>query len=152
MKILLFAKVGAVILLVSDMERSVKFYRDILELPVKFQSKDWTEFFNEDTTIALHPVKRRKGSADRERHEKSRTANVLVGFMVKDLDYTVKSLKEKKGGKEEVKFFKEPTNEPFGKHTIIEDPDGNLISIAEIQSTKPSQEEGFDLIGFFGAE
>jgi lactoylglutathione lyase len=57
-----------------------------------------------------------------------------------------------KGYKEEVKFFKDPTNEPFGKHTTIKDPDGNLISIAEIQSTKPSQEEGFDLRGFFGAE
>jgi hypothetical protein len=32
-------------------------------------------------------------------------------------------------------------------HTIIQDPDGNLISIAEI-SSKP--EEGFDLIGYFG--
>jgi lactoylglutathione lyase len=48
------------------MERSVKFYRDILELPVKFQSKDWTEFYNKDTTIALHPLKKRKGSAERE--------------------------------------------------------------------------------------
>jgi hypothetical protein len=33
-------------------------------------------------------------------------------------------------------------------HTIIQDPDGNLmISIAEI-SSKP--EEGFDLIGYYG--
>ena len=29
----LFKKVGAVILLVSDMEKSVKFYRDVLRLP-----------------------------------------------------------------------------------------------------------------------
>ena len=41
---------GAVIVLVSDMERSVKFYRDVLEPSVKIQSQDWTEFFHKDTT------------------------------------------------------------------------------------------------------
>lgn len=160
---MLFTKVGAVILLVSNMERSVKFYKDILELPIKTQSKDWTEFFNKDTTIALHLAKkgRRKErikteGGEEEKERSARTASVLVGFMVKDLDYTIKRLKERRGSEEEeaqeVKFFKEPKEEPFGKHTIIEDPDGHLISIAEIKSTKPSTEEGFDLIGFFGAE
>lgn len=152
---MLFTKVGAIILLVSDMERSVRFYRDILELPIKTQSKDWTEFFNKDTTIALHPAKKRR-EVEQVRSSGSRTENVLVGFMVKDLDYTAKRLKERTGREgeqqEKVKFFKEPREEPFGKHTIIEDPDGHLISIAEIKSTKPSTEEGFDLIGFFGAE
>ena len=48
-------KVEAVILLVSDMEKSVKFYRDVLRLPIKSQSEEWTEFFNSGTVIALHP-------------------------------------------------------------------------------------------------
>ncbi|MDW0313828.1 MAG: VOC family protein, partial [Nitrososphaeraceae archaeon] len=47
---MLFTKVGAVIVLVSDMERSVKFYKDVLELPIKTESPDWTEFFHKDTT------------------------------------------------------------------------------------------------------
>ena len=131
---------GAVIVLVSDMERSVKFYRDVLELPVKIQSQDWTEFFHKDTTIALHPVKKRTKSPRENGAEKS----VLVGFMVNDLDSIVKILRERS-----VKFFKSPTEEPFGKHTIVEDPDGHLISIAEIKS-KPSEE--FDLLGLLGAE
>ncbi len=88
---MLFTKVGAVILLVSDMERSVKFYKDTLELPIKTQSKDWTEFFNKDTTIALHLAKkgRRKqrikteGGVE-EKERSAGTASVLVGFMVKD--------------------------------------------------------------------
>ena len=33
----------------------------------------------------------------------------------------------------------------FGKHTILEDPDGHLISIAQIESKSA---EGFDLLGF----
>jgi catechol 2,3-dioxygenase-like lactoylglutathione lyase family enzyme len=131
-----FSKVGAVILLVSNMEKSVKFYRDTLGLPVKTKSKDWTEFFNNNTVLALHPAKK-KGAI-------KTGAGMLVGFEVSDLDSSVKKLKDKK-----VKFYKKPKQEPFGKHAIIKDPDGHLISIAEIK-TKAS--EGFDLLGFFGAE
>ena len=126
---------GAVIVLVSDMERSIKFYKEVLELPVKTQSQDWTEFFHRDTTIALHPEKRKQENGGQ---------SVLVGFMVHDLDNVVKTLKDRN-----VTFFKPLTEETFGKHTIIEDPDGHLISIAEIKS-KPS--EDFDLMGLLGAE
>jgi lactoylglutathione lyase len=137
---LLFTKVGAVIVLVSDMERSVKFYKDVLELPVKNQSQDWTEFFHKDTTIALHPVKKKDKAHQGNGEEKS----ILVGFMVNDLDNVVRILKERN-----VRFFKSPREETFGKHTIVQDPDGHLISIAEIKS-KPSEE--FDLLGLLGAE
>jgi lactoylglutathione lyase len=70
--------------------------------------------------------------------------SVLVGFMVNDLNNVVTILKERK-----VRFFKAPREETFGKHTIVEDPDGHLISIAEIKS-RPSEE--FDLLGLLGAE
>ncbi|HJS68972.1 MAG TPA: VOC family protein [Nitrososphaera sp.] len=131
-----FRKVGAVILLVSNMEKSTRFYRDTLGIPIKTKSKDWTEFFNKDTVLALHPAKK-----------KSRIktgSGMLVGFEVSDLDSTVKTLKQKK-----VKFFKKPKEEPFGKHAVIADPDGHLVSIAEI---KEKSAEGFDLLGLIGQE
>jgi lactoylglutathione lyase len=134
----LFKKVGAVILLVSDMEQSIKFYRDTLKLPIKTQSDDWTEFFSSGTVIALHPVKRKA-------NVHSDSSGTLVGFMVSDFDITINKLRERN-----LKFFKEPKEEPFGKHAIIEDPDGHLISIAQIESK--SITEGFDLIGLVGAE
>ncbi len=133
-----FRKVGAVILLVSNMEKSIKFYKEILELPIKSRSKDWTEFFNNDTVLALHPApKKKKGML-------KVGSGTLVGFEVSDLDSTVKKLKQKR-----VKFFKKPKEEPFGKHAIIQDPDRHLISIAEI---KEKSSEGFDLLGLIGAE
>src|SRR5215467_5806068 len=139
---LLFTKVGTVILLVSDIERSVKFYKDVLGLPVKTKSADWVKFFNRETTLALHPIKKGK---DKSVHKEIKTGMAtLVGFMVSDLDSTAKILKEN-----HVEFFKEPKNESFGKHAIVKDPDGHLISIAEIKS-KPSEE--FDLLGLLGAE
>lgn len=136
---MLFTKIGAVIVLVSDMERSVKFYKETLELPLKTYSDDWTEFFHKDTTIALHPMKKAR-APQVDGGERS----ILIGFMVSNLDDLVAILK-KRG----VTFFKAPREEPFGKHTIVEDPDGHLISIAEIKS-RPSEE--FDLLGLLGAE
>jgi catechol 2,3-dioxygenase-like lactoylglutathione lyase family enzyme len=134
---LTFRKVGAVILLVSNMEKSIKFYSDILELPVKTRSKDWTEFFNHDTVLALHPAPEKK--------KRLKTGSgTLVGFEVTDLDSTVKKLNEKR-----VKFFKRTKKQPFGKHAIVQDPDGHLISIAEL---KEKLTEGFDLLGLIGAE
>jgi catechol 2,3-dioxygenase-like lactoylglutathione lyase family enzyme len=133
---LAFRKVGAVILLVSNMEKSTKFYKDTLGLPIKTKSKDWTEFFNKDTVLALHPAKKKT--------KLSTGPGMLVGFEVSDLDLTVKNLREKK-----VRFFKKPKEEPFGKHAIIQDPDGHLVSIAEI---KEKSAEGFDLLGLIGAE
>ena len=137
----MFKKIGSIILLVEDMERSTHFYKDTLGLQLKVKTSDWIEFFEKGTTLALHPKKRKGIDEKNDRHPN----NILVGFMVSDLDQVVKDLKAKN-----VRFFKEPKSEPFGKHAIILDPDHHLISIAEIQSTKSTEE--FDLIGFLGAE
>jgi lactoylglutathione lyase len=139
----MFSKVGSVILLVDDMERSTLFYKDMLGLKLKVKTTDWIEFFEKGTTLALHPRRRRRKGLPEKNELHSN--NILVGFMVSDLDQVVKDLKAKN-----VHFFKEPKTEPFGKHAIILDPDDHLISIAEIQSTKSTEE--FDLIGFLGAE
>lgn len=132
----MLTKLGAIILLVADMKKSIEFYQGILGLPLKHQSEVWTEFFSNGTMLALR-VARNK--------EKTKAAlTILVGFMVNDLDATVKRLKEMK-----VKFFKEPREEPFGKHAIFEDPDEHMISIVQLESKSV---EGFDLLGLIGAE
>lgn len=132
---LTFRRVGAVILLVSDMDKSMKFYRDVLELPVKNTTPEWVEFFSSGTVVALHPSRNKM---------RTKNSGVLVGFMVSNLESVAQKLKDKK-----VEFFKEPKEESFGKHAIIVDPDGHLISIAEMIS---KSSEGFDLIGLIGAE
>jgi lactoylglutathione lyase len=131
-----FRKVGAVILLTANMKKSVKFYKDTLGLPIKTESTDWTEFFIDGTVLALHPAKKK--------YKLKAGPNMLIGFMVNDLDDSVKQLKKKK-----VKFFKKPKEEPFGNHAIIVDPDGHLISIVQLRA-KPT--EGFDLLGLIGTE
>lgn len=137
----MFGRIGSVILLVDDLERSAQFYKDTIGLKLKVKTTDWIEFFEKGTTLALHPRRRRKDIDD----DDDGHPNVLVGFMVADLDQVVKDLRAK-----DVRFFKEPKTEPFGKHAIILDPDDHLISLAEIESTRSNEE--FDLIGFLGAE
>lgn len=39
---------------VADMDKAVAFHRDVLGLPLKFQSPEWSEFATGDTTLALH--------------------------------------------------------------------------------------------------
>lgn len=113
----MFKKVNAVILLVSNMKRSIKFYRDTLGMELKKESKDWTEFSLKGTVIALHPAKTKI----------KMSKGMLVGFTFSDLESTCKELRKKR-----VKFYKKLTDEPFGKHAIILDPDGHLLSLAEI--------------------
>jgi catechol 2,3-dioxygenase-like lactoylglutathione lyase family enzyme len=41
---------------VADMDTAVRFYRDALGLPLKFESPGWSEFATGDVTLALHPA------------------------------------------------------------------------------------------------
>lgn len=129
----MFRKIDAVILLVSDMNKSIEFYRDILGLPLNSKAPDWTEFFIKGTKLALHPLNKRLKNKIRSR------LGILIGFSVIDMDETVKILKEKG-----VKFVKEPKTESFGKHAIIEDPDGYMISL--VQLTNRTSGEEIDLL------
>jgi hypothetical protein len=68
------AKLNYVIKFVADMERAVKFYRDTLGLPLKFQSPGWSEFSTGETVLALHPAS-----------SKNPAGSVELGFNVPDL-------------------------------------------------------------------
>jgi catechol 2,3-dioxygenase-like lactoylglutathione lyase family enzyme len=48
----MFSKIGAVILLVSDMKKSITFYGSVLGMELrKHPSKDWVEFSKEGNTV-----------------------------------------------------------------------------------------------------
>src|SRR5438093_3965488 len=51
-------RINYAIVFVSDMKRSVSFYRDVLGLPLKFESPGWTEFATAGATLALHASER----------------------------------------------------------------------------------------------
>ena len=56
----MFNRIGGVILLVSDLKKSIKFYNNVLGMELKQRTKDWVEFSRQGTVLALHPVKKKK--------------------------------------------------------------------------------------------
>ena len=67
-------KLSYVIKFVADMNRAVKFYRDVLGLSLKFESPGWSEFVTGETTLSLHPAS-----------EKNPAGAVELGFRVVDI-------------------------------------------------------------------
>jgi lactoylglutathione lyase len=48
------AQLTYVILFVDNMEQAIRFHSQVLGLPLKFQSPEWSEFLTGETTLALH--------------------------------------------------------------------------------------------------
>ncbi len=118
-------KLHYAIIFVSDMKRSIEFYRDVLGLPVKFESPGWTEFANEGSTIALHPAG--SGESAQERAPRNPAGTCEPGFVVEDLD-AFHRLAQSKG----VKCLKPPKMQDFGARLArYADPDGLPLSISE---------------------
>ncbi|MDA1194381.1 MAG: VOC family protein [Planctomycetota bacterium] len=74
-------RLGYAIVAVSDMDRSTAFYRDLLGLPVRFQSSHWTELDAGATTLALHAASSPDGAPTGHP-----AGTCWPGFSVEDLD------------------------------------------------------------------
>jgi lactoylglutathione lyase len=74
-------RVNYAMVFVSDMDRSVAFYRDAVGLPLAFQSPGWSEFSTEGAKLALHLAGPREAVPPAEGAGMCRP-----GFSVPDLD------------------------------------------------------------------
>lgn len=79
----MFRKIGLVILLVSDLHKMVAFYKDILRMKVKHESKDWVELSTKEgsTKLALHLTEKRTENRIRAA---TKIRTMLLGFSVSD--------------------------------------------------------------------
>jgi len=91
-------KLNYVIQFVSDMDRAVKFYRDVLGLPLRFESPGWSEFSTGETSLALHPAS-----------EKRAAGSVELGFTVANIEQFHQEMAAKG-----VQFSMPPTKQDFG--------------------------------------
>lgn len=125
----MFAKINAIILLVADAPKLVTFYRDVVGMEVRQESEEWVEMnTKEGSTVLVLYVSRDRETLSNIRQDAYGSRNMLIGFNVSDLNSVCEEL-DSKG----IRFHKKPTEEFFGRHAIIEDPEGNLISIAEMK-------------------
>lgn len=114
-------KIQYAMVMVSDMEQATAFYRDVLELTLKFQTPGWTEFETEGATLALHPTA--KPALEQVEGEDPAGA-VRLGFHVRDLDEFHGRMLSKK-----VRCIQPPT-EQFGvKLARYEGPDKLVFSV-----------------------
>jgi lactoylglutathione lyase len=103
-------KIEGITLLVSDLKRSIEFYR-----------KDST-----NTKLILE--------LDNSKSNQNNKNSVIITFSVSDLNTIYNNLTEKK-----VNFHKKLSDDESGKNTIILDPDGYLISLTEPTSDEFAQ-------------
>ena len=119
-------KLDYAIVFVSDMKRSTAFYRDVVGLPLKFESSHWTEFATEGATLALH-ISEAGPAGQAERNAKDLPAgNCRPGFQVPDLDAFHRRMVEHK-----VRCLAEPKEQFGSKLAQYADPDGLPFSVGE---------------------
>lgn len=122
----MFTHVSYLMVNVSDMARSIAFYRDTLGLPLKFESPGWTEFMTGTTTVALHLAPCPDGKTAPSTGPTAGTCT--MGFSVEDLDATWKGLQARGA-----RFVMPPMlrEEEGIRLAVCIDPDGLAISFAE---------------------
>ena len=103
-------------LMAQDMNRAIRFYRDVLGLDVKFESREWTELVFGDAIIALH------GGGTGSRQQTG------LSIQVKDIAAACKEV-EGGGGKIVTRPQARP-NEPI-KLAEAMDTEGNLFSLTQ---------------------
>ena len=117
-------RVSYIIVFVSNMKRSVSFYRDELGLPVKFETSHWSEFATDGATLALHLSESINSAEDNP--QELPAGRCRPGLSVLNLDEFHKRMIEK-----HVTCIQEP-QETFGA-LIAQylDPNGLAISVSE---------------------
>jgi predicted enzyme related to lactoylglutathione lyase len=117
-------KLNYVIEFVADMDRAVKFYRDVLGLALKFQSPGWSEFKTGATSLGLHPAS-----------EKNPAGSIELGFNVANLEKFHQEMSAKG-----VHFSMPPTKQDFGGMLAqFVDSEGRRCSVAEETSSTANQ-------------
>jgi catechol 2,3-dioxygenase-like lactoylglutathione lyase family enzyme len=117
-------KFDSMVLMVSDLRRSVEFYRDKLGMPVRYNSEGFVTLDADAVPFqleALSEAARTLGAeavlADREAGHR-----LALTVRVEDVDAAYRDLREKG-----VKFIKAPTDMPWGhRNADFVDPDGNI--------------------------
>ena len=117
-------RVTYAIVFVSDMQRAVSFYRDVIGLPLRFESPGWTEFATDGATLALHASD--GSSSESDDSQKMPAGRCRPGLSVPDLDEFHKRMVEKT-----VPCVQEPKDVFGARIAQYVDPDGLTISVGE---------------------
>ncbi|WP_088071608.1 VOC family protein [Gottfriedia luciferensis] len=119
-------KMNYLILYVSNLEKSLSFYTEILGLPIRGNHGTYVELDTGQTVLAMIErgnVKELTGLNYKSSMESSQTFE--IGFVTDNVHTTIEDLRTKG-----VKIIKEPITKPWGQTVAyVADPDGHYIEI-----------------------
>ena len=117
--------IGYVILYVRDLDVSVAFYQDVVELPFKLRDAGYAEFVTGETRFGLLEHTRASALIRREPTQGGPAGEVL--FLVHDVDAEAERLRGLG-----VEFLSGPVDRPWGHRTLhLLDPDGFVVELAQ---------------------
>ena len=126
-------RVSYAIVFVSDMKRSVAFYRDVIGLPLKFDSPEWSEFATAGATLVLHRSEKADAdNADGNGALEPPAGRCRPGLSVPDLDAFHLRMVE-----HNVVCTRQPEDLFGARMGQYLDPDGLAISVSEERSPAP---------------
>jgi lactoylglutathione lyase len=114
-------KVGNVILAVTDIDKSLEFYHEIIGLPIKNQRRSWVDLGTSGALLSLHPA-----SLTAQHIGSSVENGITIGFLVGDVKSAVEELRAKG-----VRIHRDIVKKDAGINAVVLDPDDYLISLFE---------------------
>jgi lactoylglutathione lyase len=117
----MFQKIAFIHYCTKNLERSLKFYKDILGLKLLVQNEEWVEFEVGDQRLALRQVDLKPAQP-----EGSHPNGAMIWLEASPIEKSIAFLEEYN-----INFINKLDNYSYGKTATFADPDGNLLGLYE---------------------
>ena len=132
-------RIGNIILEVKDLDASIKFYHEILGMPIKNERRNWVDLGQQSGgVLSLHPA-----SITTSHTSSSKENGILIGLTVGDLNSAIDELSSAN-----IEVYRDVQERQAGKNAIILDPDGYMISLFEPDFSENKDRQTSGYVGF----
>ena len=132
-------RIGNIILEVKDLDTSIKFYHEVLGMPIKNERWNWVDLGQQSGgMLSLHPA-----SITTSHTNSTKENGILIGLTIGDLDSAIEELSAAK-----IEIFRDIQERQAGKNAVILDPDGYMISLFEPDFSESKDKQTSGYVGF----
>lgn len=117
----MFQKIAFIHYCTENLDRALKFYRDVLGFKLLVHNEEWVEFEVGGQRLALRQV-----DPMPPKPEGSHPNGAMIWLEARPIEKTIAFLKENN-----INIINELDKHSYGKTATLEDPDGNLIGLYE---------------------
>ena len=132
-------RIGNIILEVKDLDASIKFYHEVLGMPIKNERRNWVDLGQQSGgMLSLHPA-----SITTSHASSTKENGILIGLTIGDLDSAIEELSAAN-----IEIFRDIQERQAGKNAVILDPDGYMISLFEPDFSESKEKQTSGYVGF----